>query len=292
MPVAAIARMVGEHDTRIWRVLEHYVEVARASLDFSEVRRVGVDETSARRGQDYVSVFMDLDSGRVMFATDGRNAATVERFASDLAAHGGQPPEQVREVCSDMSPAFIRGIGEHLPDAEITFDRYHIIAELNKAVDDVRKAERKTHPELAGSKYVWLKRPEKLSTRQGEQLAWLSRPSAQLATARAYRWRWDFDGFYEQEAPELSEAYLERWCRGAIRSRIAPVKKFVGMVRSHWEGILSWQRTHASNGLLEGTNSLVQAAKRKARGYRNKDKMITVIYLIAGRLPLPSTHTI
>ena len=290
MPVAAIARMVAEHDTRIWRVLEHYVEAARAGLDFSEVSRVEVDETSARRGQDYVSLFMDLDGGRVMFATDGRNAATVERFASDLAAHGGRP-EQLGEVCSDMSPAFIRGVGEHLPAAEITFDRYHIIAELSKAVDEVRKAERKAHPELAGSKYVWLKRPERLSQRQKQTLLWLSRPSARLATARAYRWRWDFDGFYEQP-PELAEAYLERWCRGAIRSRLAPVKKFVRMVRSHWEGILSWGRTRASNGLLEGTNSLIQAAKRKARGYRNKDKMITVIYLIAGRLPLPSTHTI
>lgn len=283
MPVAAIARMVDEHDTRVWRVLEHYVEVARAELDFSRVSRVGVDETSARRGQDYVSVFMDLNLGRVMFATEGRNAATVERFARDLAAHDGQP-EQVDEVCSDMSPAFIRGIGEHLPAAEITFDRYHIIAELNKAVDEVRKTERKSRPELAGSKYVWLKRPENLSTRQGEQLAWLSRPSARLATARAYRWRWDFDGFYEQP-PELAEAYLERWCRGAIRSRLAPLKRFVSMVRSHREGILSWQRTRASNGILEGTNSLIQAAKRKARGYRTKSKMITVIYLIAGRLP-------
>lgn len=290
MPVAAIARMVGEHDTRIWRVLEHYVEAARAELDFSEVGRVGMDETSARRGQDYVSLFMDLDAGRVMFATDGRSAATVKRFVEDLTVHGGQP-EQVGEVCSDMSPAFIRGVGDHLPEAEITFDRYHVIAELNKAVDEVRKVERKSRPELAGSKYVWLKRPERLSQRQKQTLGWLSRPSAQLATARAYRWRWDFDGFYNQP-PELAEAYLERWCRGAIRSRLVPIKRFVGMVRSHWEGILSWGRTRASNGILEGTNSLIQAAKRKARGYRSKDKMITIIYLIAGRLPLPSTHTI
>lgn len=149
MPVAAIARMAAEHDTRIWRVLEHYVEAAREEMDFSQVRRVGVDETSARRGQDYVSLFMDLDIGRVMFATGGRNAATVKHFASDLAAHGGQPETQIAEVCSDMSPAFIRGVGEYLPSAKITFDRYHIIiAELNRAVDEVRKAERESSPEL------------------------------------------------------------------------------------------------------------------------------------------------
>lgn len=290
MPVAAIARMVAEHDTRIWRVLEHYVQTARAQLDFSAVTRVGVDETSARRGQDYISLFMDLDTPRVMFATEGREGATVARFADDLVAHGGDP-EQVTSVCCDMSPAFISGIGEHLQQAEITFDRYHVIAALNKAVDKVRKDERKHVEELARTKYIWLKRPANLTAKQAETLTWLTRPSSRLATARAYRWRWDFDGFYDQPA-ELAEAYLTRWCRGAIRSRLEPIKAFVRMVRAHWDGILRWHQTRSSNGILEGTNSLVQAAKRKARGYRNKQKMITITYLIAGRLPLPSTHTI
>lgn len=96
-----------------------------------------------------MSLFMDLDIGRVMFATGGRNAATVKRFASDfLAAHGGEPETRIAEVCSEMSPAFIRGVGGYPPSAKITFDRYHIIAELNRAVDEVRKAERKSRPEL------------------------------------------------------------------------------------------------------------------------------------------------
>ena len=309
MPVAAIARMVDEHDTRIWRVLEHYVAAARADLDLCQVRNVGMDETSARRGQDYVSLFMDLHATpRVVFATEGRDAATVKGFGADLLAHGGQPG-QVTKVCCEMSPAFIRGVAEQLPNAEITFDRYHVIAALNTSSwcpprcgssrtsrrarrgRRVRKAERRTAPELARSKYLWLKRPERLNERQAETLAWLTRPSWQLATARAYRWRWDFDGFYDQP-PEQAEAYLTRWCRGAIRSRQEPLKKFVRMVRAHWDGIVAWHRTRASNGILEGTNSLVQAAKRKARGYRNKQKMITIVYLIAGRLPLPTIHTI
>lgn len=290
MPVAAIARMVDEHDTRIWRVLEHYVEKARQELDFSQVTRVGVDETSARRGQDYVSLFMDLDTPRVMFATKGRDAATVARFAQDLIAHSGDP-DQVTSVCCDMSPAFIRGVTDHLKSAEITFDRYHVIAQLNTAVDAVRRGERKTHPELARTRYIWLKRPANLTVSQAETLAWLTRPSSRLATARAYRWRMDFDGFYDQP-PELAEAYLRRWCRGAIRSRLEPIKTFVAMIGAHWDGILRWHQTRSSNGILEGTNSLIQAAKRKARGYRSKTKMITIIYLIAGRLPLPSIHTI
>ncbi|MGH3951393.1 MAG: helix-turn-helix domain-containing protein, partial [Pseudonocardiaceae bacterium] len=89
MPMARVAASVREHDTRVWRIVEHHVHGARAGEDFSSVRRVGMDETSAARGQDYISLFADLDAGRVLFATEGRDAATVERFAQDLADHGG-----------------------------------------------------------------------------------------------------------------------------------------------------------------------------------------------------------
>jgi transposase len=92
MPVKAIARLVGEHDTRIWRVLQAYVERARADLDFSQVTHVGVDETSARRGQDYATIFMELcETPRVLYATEGRDAETVGAFAGDLYEHGGHP---------------------------------------------------------------------------------------------------------------------------------------------------------------------------------------------------------
>ena len=292
MPIAALARLVREHDTRIWRVIEHYVEEARAAADYSEVSSVGIDETSARRGHDYVSLFMDLgiERPRVLFVTEDRDASTVERFAADLSAHGGDP-QLVASVCCDMSPAFTLGVEEHLEKADITFDRYHVVQQLGIAVDEVRRLERKDRPELTRTRYIWLKRPENLTKRQQETLAWLNRPSLQLATVRAYRWRLDFDAFYEQP-PELAEAYLDRWCKGARRSRLKPIKDFARMVQLHRDGILRWHTTKISNGVLEGVNSLIQAAKRKARGYRTKKNLITMIYLIAGRLPLPATHTI
>lgn len=339
MPIAPLAAMAREHDTRVWRVVEHHVSAARAGLDFSEVTKVGMDETSARRGQDYVSIFMDLEQRRVMFATPGRDSDTVKAFAEDLAAHNGEPKTQVTEVCCDMSPAFIKGIGEHLGEQpvetepgdsadagtsvvvdnalvpagagnsgcsasdatgtpverhrrRIIFDRYHVVAKANEAVDEVRKAEAKTRPELKRSKYTWLKNESNLTAKQREQLTWLTRPSMHLKTARAARWRDDFNGFYEQATTADAEAYLRRWCYGAKRSRLEPIKAFVRTVEAHWDGIIAWQQSRLSNGLLEGTNSLVQAAKRRARGYRSKDKMITIIYLIAGKLPLPEIHTI
>jgi transposase len=293
MPVAKVAAMTREHDTRIWRVLEHHVEAQRARLNFADVAKVGMDETSAAKGQDYVTVFMDLVARFVLFATEGRDAATVKAFAEDLAAHGGDPA-RITNTSSDMSPAFISGIGEHLPNAEMTFDRYHVIAKLNEAIDEVRRAEQKDNPALKKTRYVWLKNRQNLTATQRETLAWLTRPSMRLATARAHRWREDFQAFYDQST-DAAEAYLRRWCYGAKRSRLQPVKDFVKLVERHWDGIISWHRSRITNGLLEGTNSLIQAAKARARGYRSKKKMITIIYLIAGKLPLPSpsvTHTI
>ena len=313
MPIAPLAKMVREHDTRIWRVVEHHVEKARAGLDFSGVTEIGVDETSARRGQDYVSIFMDLKQRRVLFATKGRDAATVAAFAVDLSAHGGDPATQIERVCCDMSPAFFKGITQHLssppplpseadPEGvseltaghqpQIVFDRFHVVAKANEAVDTVRRAEAKTRPELKRSRYAWLKNDTNLTIKQREQLTWLTRPSMQLKTTRAARWRDDFNGFYDQPTPADAEAYLLRWCYGAKRSRLEPIKEFVRTVEAHWDGILAWQQHRLSNGLLEGTNSLIQTAKRRARGYRSKTKMITIIYLLAGKLPLPQTHTI
>jgi transposase len=137
---------------------------------------------------------------------------------------------------------------------------------------------------------VWLKNHATLTVKQQGELHQLMRPSAQLATARARRWREDFQAFYDQD-PSYAPEYLRSWCYGAKRSRLQPIKEFVALVEKHWDGILAWHTNHLSNGLLEGINSLVQAAKARARGYRNKTKMITIVYLTAAKLQLPTlTH--
>jgi transposase len=286
MPMAKVAAMTREHDTRIWRVVEHHVRAARDQRDCTGVTRVGMDETSAAKGQDYISIFADLDARRVVFATEGRSAETVARFAADLAGHGGDPA-QVTDTSSDMSTAFISGIAVHLPNATMTFDRYHLAAKLSEAVDAVRRDEVTTRPELKHTRWLWLKNHANLSGAQRRELHHLMRPSAQLATARALRWREDFQAFYDQ-APSYAPEYLRRWCYGAKRSRLQPIKDFVGLVEKHWDGIITWHQNHLNNGLLEGINSLVQAAKARARGYRSKTKMIIIVYLTAAKLQLPT----
>jgi transposase len=148
MPVNAVARLVGEHDTKLWRVIHHYVEQARARTDLATVTRVAIDETAARRGHHYISLFVDIDRARVVFATEGKDAETVAAFADDLTAHSGDP-DAVAEVCIDMSPAFIKGTADSLPNAAITFDKFHAVKIINDAVDQVRRTERKDHKLVA-----------------------------------------------------------------------------------------------------------------------------------------------
>ena len=121
--------------------------------------RLAIDETAARRGQDYVTLFVDIDQARVMFATEGNDADTVAAFADDLTAHGGDP-DAISQVCIDMSPAFTKGIAENLPNAAITFDKFHAVKIINDAVDQVRRAEQEEQGLLRGTRYLWLRNPQ------------------------------------------------------------------------------------------------------------------------------------
>jgi transposase len=283
MPVAAVARIVGEHDTRLWRVVHHYVDEGRARADASEVSQVAIDETAARRGHDYITLFVDIDQARVLFATEGKDAATVAAFAEDLAAHGGAP-DAVEEVCIDMSPAFIKGVAESLPEAAVTFDKFHAVKIINDAVDQVRREEQKGRPELKRTRYAWLKNETNLSIGQHEIIDSLA--LSNLKTARAYRIRLAFQAFYQQPSRQDAEAFLKRWYFWVTHSRLQPMVDAAKTLKRHWDGILRWHDSKIANGLIEGINSLVQAAKAKARGYRSTRNLKAMIYLVAGKLDL------
>jgi len=283
MPVAAVARIVGEHDTRLWRVIHHYVEQGRARMDAADVTDIAIDETAARRGHDYITLFVDIDQARVLFATEGKDADTVAAFADDLAAHGGDP-EAIEEVCIDMSPAFIKGVTENLPNAAITFDKFHAVKIINHAVDQVRRAEQKRQSLLRGTRYIWLRNPANLSERQKVTLE--SLPTRHLKTARAYQIRLAFQELYEQPSAEAAAGFLKKWYFWATHSRLEPVIDAAHTVKRHWDGILRWFDSKIANGLIEGINSLVQAAKSKARGYRSIRNLKAMVYLLAGKLDM------
>jgi transposase len=116
MPVRKISKILREHDTCLWRILNHYVEESWKEADFSSVREVGVDETSDKRGHNYVTLFVDLGKPRTMFVTEGKDASTMSRFKEDIECHKGNA-RKVEEICCDMAPAFISGVEENLPHA-------------------------------------------------------------------------------------------------------------------------------------------------------------------------------
>jgi transposase len=282
MPVAAVEQLTGVHDTRLWRIVRHHVDEAVARQDLSEVRQLGVDETSRRRGHNYISVFVDMEADKTVHVCEGKDAATVASFKDALVERGGAP-ERIEEVCCDMSPAFIAGIEEQFPQAEITFDKYHVIALAQKALDSVRRTEMKQQPELKGTRFAWLKNVINLTPDQKALLDALLLPTMNLKTARAYRLKLALQECYRQPAL-FAEAYLKKWLRWAFRSQLAPMRKFAHTVKKHWNGILRWFNSQLTNGILEGFNSLIQAAKRKARGYRSSRNLIAMVYLITGDL--------
>ena len=195
----------------------------------------------------------------------GNYLDTHRAFADGMAHHGGDP-DAIAEVCIDMNPAFIKGTAESLPAAEVTFDKFHTVKIVNDAVDQVRRDEQKGKIILKGTRYIWLRNPENLSHRQRATLDAL--PQHYLKTARAYQMKLAFQDLYAMETPEQAEAHLKRWYFWATHSRLEPMIAAAHTIKRHWDGILRWFDSKIANGLIEGINSLVQAAKATARGYR------------------------
>jgi transposase len=284
LPIAVAAeRFLKITDKRLWRIVFHYVRAAIARMDLSAVKRVCIDETAAKRGHDYITLVVDIDGRRVVFVADGRSADTVRQFADHLEDRGGDA-SRIKQACIDMSPAYISGVTENLTEAEITFDRFHVMKLLGDAVDDVRRAEVKARPELKGTRYVWTKNSANLTAKQTSMLDTLS--STNLKTARAWRMRLGFQDIYAQPTRGWAELFFDKWISWAKRSRLEPMKAVARTMEKHRDGILAWFASRISNGLIEGINSLVQAAKAKARGYRSSETLKTVTYLIAGKLDL------
>ena len=284
MPISRIGEIIGEQDTRIWRMVRHYVDLAHAKKEFKAVTKIGCDETSSRKGHNCITVFVDMDSTNVLFATKGKDSGTVQAFSEKLPKHGAKP-EQIKEVTMDMSPALIRGVGSYLPQASVTFDKFHVIQALNKAQDEVRRMEQKLNPLLKSTRYIWLKNPENLTESQKKQLETLRFEN--LKTAKVYQMKLTFQDIYRSiREPEAAEAAIKKWLSWAVRSRLAPIKAFAKTVKAHFAGIMRYFYSRLTSGAMEGINSRIQEIKRRARGFRNIRNFIAMIYLEAAGLAL------
>jgi len=295
MPMKQVAEMVGETDTRLWRMLFRQVDAAYAEADFSQVCCIGADEMNIRKGHNYITVFADLVAKRVIFATEGKDAQTWTRFVEELEKHNGHR-HAITQASMDMSAGYKSGVAENCRNAQVVFDKFHIIKNANEAVDAVRRVElrlggKPVWKELHHSQWLWRKNPENLTDEQEERLAKIDK---NLATAKAYQMRLVLQDIYRSADVTTARHRFKVWCRwvrwlarfykdGLFTSML----KLANTVKSHLAGILAHWKWGLTNAFMEGLNSVFSGTKRKARGYRSSVYLITMLYFTAGKLRLP-----
>lgn len=296
MPVKKAGEILRETDQRLWRMLHAHVEAAWAKADWGEVAWIGADEMNRRKGHNYITVFADLVERRVLFGTEGKDATVWEAFARQLEAHGGCS-KAITQAAIDMSPAYQKGIRENFGNAEIVFDKFHVIQALNEAVESVRRLEAKQseakRQALEKSQWVFRKNMENHTDEQTQRLDEMNRQN--LMTVTAYQMRLAIQDIYKQRCARKARRDFATWCEWVSQTAaqkatelLAPMVKAAEMIQRHIEGILAHWNAGLTTAFMEGLNSLFSATKRKARGYRTTKNLLTMLYFVAGKLHVPS----
>jgi transposase len=289
-PVEGIAKLLDEHDTRLWRTILHYSDKIYENIDFKKVKRIGIDEiTSTEKGHHYITTFVDMDASTPIFVAEGKDASTIKQFVEEMVKRGGDPAT-IEDVSCDMSPAYISGVESYLPNARITFDKFHIVKSLNKAVDDVRRQEQKTCTDLEATRWIWLKNPEELTHNELEIKMKIEMENPGLKTVEAYNLRIEFQKLWDQPTHK-AQKFLKKWYDRALNSGMEPIRQFASTLEQHWEGVINWFKSHINNGILEGINSLINVAKFRARGFRTIRHLAAIVFLISGAVDPVATHT-
>lgn len=288
MTIKAISRIVGEHDTRLFRIVKHYVEEFRETVDYSNVTKIGIDETSVS-GHNYITLGVDIDKSRVMYVTEGKNNTTVDRIAEDMEKHGCKK-ESIKIATSDMSPAFSTGIKNNFKNAINIFDKFHVMKLINESLDKVRKREVQHNEILKKSKFIFLKNRENLKQEQIIKLDEMLE-NEYLQTSIAYRFKVQFQKIYsEYLTKEEARIRIQIWMKNLVNSGIKEMKKLAKSIGTKLVNILNYFEHRFTNATLEGINSIIQMTKSRARGYRNIENFKIMIYLIGGKLDIKVPH--
>jgi transposase len=260
------------------------------------IEAIGVDEVQYRKGHNYMTLVYQIDEGRrrLLYIAEKRTVKSLLRFFRHV---GPEVYTQIKFVCSDMWKPYLKVIRKKLPDSLHILDRFHIVANLNKALNEVRAQETSLFQSwgmgqvLKHTKYCFLKNPENLTEKQKLKLSDVMK--LDLRSVRAYLLKEQFQHFWSYNSPYWAEWFLNKWCARAMRSRLEPIKKFVRSIRRHQPLIMNYfkARKRFSAGVVEGMNRKVNLATRKAYGFRTFTALETALYHTMGDLPEPeSTH--
>ena len=295
MPVKKVGGILGETDHKLWRTLFAHVGAAWADLSWENVRWVGADEMNRKKGHNYLTVFADLEAKRVLLAVEGKDASVWARFAAELGKHNGHP-RAITQIAIDMSPAYKKGVAEEFGNAQVVFDKFHVVSQVNDAVDQVRRREVRTdsvaRTHLEKTHWLWRKNPEGWTAK--ETARWEQLKDKPLVTGLAYAMRLELQRAYASGTAVVARPRFAAWCAwvqteaDALSSGLLePMRQAAAMITRHLDGILAHWQQGLTTAFLEGLNSLFSAVKRKARGYRSTEHQTAMLYFVAGKLEIP-----
>jgi len=291
-----VAGIFGTTWNVVCRSVGWVVDFGLAHRCLDNIRSIGVDEVSIWKGQKYLTVVYQIDEGTRRLLWVGRER-TEETLRGFFRMFGKERSQLIEFVASDMWRPYLKVVKEQVGHALHVLDRFHVVAKLNVAIDEIRAKEarelkrRGFEPILKWTRWCFLKRPKNLTDTQSSKLTDVL--EYDLRTVRAYLLKESFDGFWAYTSPYWAGWYLDKWCARAMRSRLEPIKKFVGTIRAHRELLLNWfkAKKEISCGVVEGLNTNVKLALRKARGFKSYRVAEMALYHELGRLPEPEfTH--
>lgn len=279
LPKSAVLEMAGISWATVGTIVQRVVDEQMDAGRFDGLRRIGVDEISYRRHHKYLTVVVNHDTGKVIWAAPGKSAETLQSFFEQLT------PEQlegIEVVSMDLSAAYQKAVRETLPEAELVFDKFHIAQLAQRALDEVRRTlvrelPREKRPALKSSRWVLLKRPDRLSEQEADRLSAIKQDNDPLY--RAYLLKESLLETLDAPGPEAANQEMGAWLSWASRCRLQPFVRLGKTVRKHRDGILRAISSGLTNARLEGLNNKIRLLSHRAFGFHSADSLIATIYL-------------
>ena len=280
---------VAEYFGLDWKVVATVVKrVVEEGLKLRKVKTLhilGIDEVSRKKGHRYLTLVYDLKRGKLLWVGLDRKQETLDEFFRWL---GKRRARTLRAICLDMWAPYLASVQHHAPQATLVFDRFHVVQHLNRAIDEVRRAEvrRLAHQEginLKKTRFILLKNPWNLTPKEHRRLSYLLKLN--LPIVRAYYLKEEFQRFWDYLQEKRAQAHLKQWFWWATHSRLQPIIEFARLVKDHLTGLLAWTKLRISNGALEGMNNKIKLVSHRSFGFRNPQFFMTAIYHCCADLP-------
>lgn len=282
----AVSKLMGISWSTVGNIVERVVEEQLDPGRLDGLRRIGVDEFGYLKRQRYITVVVDHDKQRVVWAGEGRGADTLNTFFDEL----GERAELLESVTIDMAGGFIKAVSERAPQAQIVFDRFHVQRLASNAVDEVRREEVRELEDsdeakwIKRTRYSLLKRPWNLTRKDRQKLADIQANNQRLY--RAYLLKETLADALDQRTLAAAGDALDDWLSWASRSRLEPFKRTARTIRKYRDGVLAYIESKLTNGLVEGINNKLRTIARRAYGFHSSPPLIAMLFLCSGGIQL------